>query len=95
MLINDRWGSVCDYGWNILSAAIACQQMGLVLNPQDWHLESHQLGQAGLEDPVRFTEFYLFFFLPRCHSTFQSILELPWLYLVLQGCYLVFFTCSS
>jgi Scavenger receptor cysteine-rich domain len=50
--IKERWGTVCNYGWNIQSAAIACQQMGLVLNPQDWYLEADQLSSIGLEDPV-------------------------------------------
>lgn len=50
--IGDRWGSVCNEGWTRQSAAVACHQMGLVLNPRDWFLEPHELSSIGLEDPV-------------------------------------------
>lgn len=51
--IGDRWGSVCSEGWTIQSAAVACHQMGLVLNPRDWFIEPSQLqSPIGTEDPV-------------------------------------------
>lgn len=34
--INDQWGTVCNYGWTIKNAALTCQQLGYVLNPDDW-----------------------------------------------------------
>ena len=51
--IGDRWGTVCNEGWTRQSAAVACHQMGLVLNPRDWFIEPSQLqSPMGTEDPV-------------------------------------------
>jgi len=50
--LDDRWGSVCNEGWTRQSAAVACHQMGLVLNPRDWFLEPIELSSIGLEDPT-------------------------------------------
>ena len=36
--INGQWGSICSDGWTMQSASIACNQLGLVLNPDDWNL---------------------------------------------------------
>ncbi|XP_040574739.1 protein bark beetle [Lepeophtheirus salmonis] len=41
--IDDVWGTVCNFGWTIESAAIACQQIGGVLNPEDWLILPGQL----------------------------------------------------
>ena len=49
---DDRWGTVCNFGWTIESAALACQQMGWVLNPEDWFLSPSEIPQAGQEDPI-------------------------------------------
>ena len=32
--IDGQWGTVCDFGWTLESAALACQQMGFVLNKE-------------------------------------------------------------
>ena len=50
--IDGQWGTVCNFGWTIESAALACQQMGWVLNPEDWNLLPIDIPQAGLQDPV-------------------------------------------
>lgn len=42
VFVDDRWGGVCSYGFDILDASIACQQMGLALNSHDWLLEKSQ-----------------------------------------------------
>ena len=44
--IGGEWGSVCDFGWTIESASLACQQMGFVLNPEDWWLYPSEIPQA-------------------------------------------------
>ena len=49
---DDRWGTVCNFGWTIESAALACQQMGWVLNPEDWYLSPSEIPQTGQEDPI-------------------------------------------
>lgn len=46
VLIDGRWGSVCDYGWDIVDASIACNQMGLVLHPEDWLLEQSEFDHS-------------------------------------------------
>ncbi len=50
--IDGQWGSVCNFGWTIESAAIACQQMGWVLNPEDWDLLPIDIPAAGDSDPI-------------------------------------------
>ena len=50
--INGEWGSVCDFGWTIESAAIACHQMGLVLNPEDWRLERNEVPAADESEQI-------------------------------------------
>lgn len=52
VLIDDKWGSVCDYGWDINDASIACNQMGLVLHPEDWHLEQSEFEHGGSTFPI-------------------------------------------
>ena len=49
--LGDRWGTVCNEGWTMQSAAVACNQMGFVLNPRDWLLEPLQLSSVQ-EDSV-------------------------------------------
>ena len=50
--IEGEWGSVCDFGWTIESAAMACQQMGYVLNPEDWMLERFEVPAATESEPI-------------------------------------------
>jgi len=48
----EEWGSVCDFGWTLESAALVCQQMGFVLNPEDWKLQRNEVPRAGNTEPI-------------------------------------------
>ncbi|XP_061730021.1 protein bark beetle isoform X1 [Cydia pomonella] len=50
--INDRWGTVCNYKWNVINAALVCHQLGLALNPNDWFLEPSEIPSAGMTEDV-------------------------------------------
>ena len=50
---DDQWGTVCNFGWTIESAALACQQMGWVLNPEDWNLMPSEIPATGKGGSIR------------------------------------------
>jgi hypothetical protein len=50
--INQQWGTVCNYGWTVENAALVCQQLGYVLNPDDWFLEPNEIPDAGTAEGV-------------------------------------------
>ncbi|XP_019892680.2 protein bark beetle isoform X1 [Musca domestica] len=52
LYVNDRWGTVCDYGWTELNAALVCHHLGYTLNPKDWRLLRSQMPAAGLTEDV-------------------------------------------
>ncbi|XP_041988464.1 protein bark beetle isoform X2 [Aricia agestis] len=50
--IDGQWGTICNYRWNIINAALVCNQLGLALNPDDWFLEPNEIPSAGKTEDV-------------------------------------------
>ncbi|XP_059051409.1 protein bark beetle isoform X2 [Achroia grisella] len=50
--IDDKWGTVCNYRWNIINAGLVCNQLGLALNPDDWYLEPNEIPSAGVTEDI-------------------------------------------
>ncbi|XP_037882246.1 protein bark beetle isoform X1 [Glossina fuscipes] len=52
LFLNGRWGTVCDYGWTEVNAALVCHHLGYTLNPKDWRLMRSQIPSMGTTEDV-------------------------------------------
>ncbi|XP_004749584.1 lysyl oxidase homolog 4 isoform X1 [Mustela putorius furo] len=75
VLMNHQWGTVCDHGWNLISASIVCRQLGFGSAREA--LFGAQLGQ-GL-GPIHLREV-------RCKGSERTLSECPSLEGPQNGC---------
>lgn len=65
---------MCNHGWTQDAAATACQQLGYVLNPEDWDLEPGQIPAEGQTARIllRLALIFFFFFFKCINATWVS-----------------------
>lgn len=75
VLLNRQWGTVCDHGWNLISASVVCRQLGFGSAREA--LFGAQLGQA--LGPIHLSEV-------RCRGYEQTLGDCPSLKGPRNGC---------
>uniref|UniRef100_T1IJ76 SRCR domain-containing protein n=1 Tax=Strigamia maritima TaxID=126957 RepID=T1IJ76_STRMM len=52
VFMDNSWGTVCNYKWTDINAALVCHQLGYVLNPDDWLLEPFEMQAIANSAPI-------------------------------------------